>query len=173
MKTLWMEIDDLQGQPGQTFRLGTKEVLMVCRGGEATFHQTDEGWTALREHDFSAHERIMQYDWTELHGQNVIILVVQRLGRDFPEDEDELQTEFVARTTDGVYYFLPFSYYDDGEKGGFKWKPTSADGLALLDGSLRRGTRSDPASRLLGSESMGELPDDATATKKAVKAGSR
>ena len=157
MGTLWMTINYLQGGSGQTFQIGGNEVLLVCWSGEMTFPQTDEGHEALRDHDFEAHERVKHYDWTELHGQRVTILVVQRERNDgFPWDEEpRIQTELVARTDDGTYYFLPWSPYDSHKTGDFKWKP-QRDGLALLRGLSKPPTRNGREPLLLDSENSDE-----------------
>lgn len=127
MKTVWMGISERTGGNRQGFVLRGSEILCRCLHCDAEFPQTDDGWRTLKQHGFEFHEQLVHFDWTELHGQEVTIAVVQRKDDPTILDPSGLQTELIARTKDGVVYFLPFSYYDRGDAGGFKCKPKSQE----------------------------------------------
>jgi hypothetical protein len=171
MKTLPHTIDDLEGPGGQSFWFTDDGIYHACRSCDVRYPQTDDGWLALRDHEFEEHERIRHYDWTELHGQEVTILIIQREDPQYFSEKHRYQTELVARTKDGTYYFLPFSHYDAWDAGDFKWKP-KRDGLALLQTTLNGNTPSGRGSLLLGSDDTGGSSGPATTRRRAAKDGS-
>lgn len=139
MKTLWMEISDAIN-PGQYmgFAISGVDVSRRCLACGALFSQTEEGHLAFKQHGFTEHEDILAYDWRELHGVKVTIGVVERPDEPSFDGTPQSQIELVAMTEDGTIYFLPFSYYAQEERGGFKWKPKSREHnlLKLMQGEV-------------------------------------
>jgi hypothetical protein len=146
MPPLWISINEAAGRPAglHHYTMTADEVFHRCGTCDACFPQTDEGWAALRDHEFDLHERPIHYDWRELDGLQVRLQVVRRQEqpRHFSPPEGHVRVEVAAVAADGTMYFFPFDgheerddYHGDGKLGYFKVKPRANVGRLLGAGT--------------------------------------
>ena len=134
MQSIEMQLLDKTNSSWRGFQLQGTEVLHRCLICNETFPQTDQGWIGLKEHGFVEHEQGMHYDWQELNGEAVTVVVIERGDEDI-FGESQTQFDLWLMGKDGTMYAIKDAHTGifGGTAGGFKWKPKSqSNNLKML-----------------------------------------